>query len=94
VTLHGQDWDFKYTRGVWGNIESCRIEVKKMSCSCHKLVCEEHIKHLRPFEEISVGVFKGICEVCGKTITGQDEYAWLPTELFNEHFVTKTPEDQ
>lgn len=26
--LHGQDWDFKYTRGPWGNIESCRIEVK------------------------------------------------------------------
>jgi len=84
MTLHGQDWDFKYTRGPWGNIESCRIEVKKMSCDCHKSVCEEHVTHLRPFEEPCVGIIRGVCELCGKTLTSQSKYAWLPTELFEK----------
>lgn len=52
-----------------------------MSCKCHKLVCEEHITRLRPFEEPS-GVINGKCALCGKEIVKGSQYAWLPTEIF------------
>lgn len=55
-------------------------------CECHKLVCEKHFTYLRktpPFEEPSIGVFVGTCELCGRTIK-DDHYVWVPTELFNE----------
>lgn len=84
--MHGQEWDWRYKRGPWGNVESSEIVVKKMSCKCHKLVCEEHAAPLRPFEEPSVGVIRGKCELCGKEIVGGGKvaYAWLPTELFDK----------
>jgi hypothetical protein len=70
---------------VWGRVEKCETVVKNMSCKCHKLVCEEHITHLRPFEEPCVGCIAGKCELCGKQITGStDKYSWLPTELFEK----------
>jgi hypothetical protein len=51
-------------------------------CECHRLVCEEHVTHLRPFEEICVGMLRGTCQLCGKELTNADKYTWLPIELF------------
>lgn len=52
-------------------------------CVCHKLVCKEHVAHLRPFEEPSVGIIFSRCEMCGKEIKKGVEYVWIPIELFD-----------
>lgn len=49
-----------------------------------KLVCSEHVDHLRPFEEISIGVLFGECFICKKKIENKDNYAIVGNDIIEK----------
>ncbi len=56
-----------------------------MSCKCHRLVCEEHVGANRPWEEPSIGIIRGNCDLCGRELGGQiAPYALIPVAVFEK----------
>lgn len=52
-------------------------------CICHRLVCREHVADLS-FEEPLIGIIVGTCSLCGKKLTHEDDYSWVPIDVFSK----------
>lgn len=50
-----------------------------------RFMCEVHVQEFRPFEEKSLGLVRGECDICGRVLTSTSDYAYALPDIFENN---------